>query len=148
MEARECSPHSPNGSAFSKGETGYCGVRSCTGCNSSSLCDSNSATNRWTTIYKNQGKFPPGSTWVDSPDPHFLDACFLCKRRLRQDRDIFMYRGDVPFCSEECREEQIKSDEVGERKGVFFKAALVRKGRKNRSSPRVELRAQRPAVAG
>jgi hypothetical protein len=24
--------------------------------------------------------------------PHFLDACFLCKKSISRDRDIFMYR--------------------------------------------------------
>lgn len=26
------------------------------------------------------------------PLPHFLDSCFLCKKRLGDNRDIFMYR--------------------------------------------------------
>ncbi|KAI5059341.1 hypothetical protein GOP47_0025660 [Adiantum capillus-veneris] len=43
---------------------------------------------------------------------HFLDACFLCKRRLRHERDIFIYRGDIAFCSEECRHRQILIDET------------------------------------
>ncbi|KAK9067998.1 hypothetical protein SSX86_012109 [Deinandra increscens subsp. villosa] len=47
--------------------------------------------------------------------PHFLDACFLCKKPLGQNRDIFMYRGDTPFCSEECRAEQIDIDEAKEK---------------------------------
>lgn len=41
----------------------------------------------------------------------FLDVCFLCKRRLRHERDIFIYRGDTAFCSEECRHRQIVNDE-------------------------------------
>ena len=48
--------------------------------------------------------------------PHFLQACFLCKKPLADNRDIFMYRGDTPFCSEECREEQIEIDEAKEKK--------------------------------
>ncbi|CAL0313686.1 unnamed protein product [Lupinus luteus] len=40
--------------------------------------------------------------------PHFLQACFLCKKPLGDNSDIFMYRGDTPFCSEECRAEQIE----------------------------------------
>ncbi|GAA0159581.1 hypothetical protein LIER_16323 [Lithospermum erythrorhizon] len=46
--------------------------------------------------------------------PHFLDSCFLCNKPLGA-RDIFMYRGDTPFCSEECRQEQIEMDEAKER---------------------------------
>ncbi|KAF7137907.1 hypothetical protein RHSIM_Rhsim07G0120400 [Rhododendron simsii] len=67
--------------------------------------------------------------------PHFLDACFLCKKPLR-DNDIFMYRGDTPFCSEECRREQIEKDEAKENKwnhSVSMKA--LRKDQKLNSNP-------------
>ncbi|KAF6135512.1 hypothetical protein GIB67_015365 [Kingdonia uniflora] len=46
---------------------------------------------------------------------HFLEACFLCKKHLADNADIFMYRGDAPFCSEECRDEQIDRDELKEK---------------------------------
>ncbi|KAG8071906.1 hypothetical protein GUJ93_ZPchr0006g46030 [Zizania palustris] len=39
---------------------------------------------------------------------HFLDECSLCRKVLAG--DIYMYRGDTPFCSEECRREQIEMD--------------------------------------
>ncbi|KAL6498876.1 hypothetical protein OROHE_026476 [Orobanche hederae] len=42
---------------------------------------------------------------------HFLDSCFLCRKPLGQNHDIFMYRGNTPFCSPECRQEQIETDE-------------------------------------
>ncbi|XP_015064141.1 FCS-Like Zinc finger 3 [Solanum pennellii] len=48
--------------------------------------------------------------------PHFLDTCSLCQRTLAHNHDIFMYRGDTPFCSQECRQEQIEMDEANERK--------------------------------
>ncbi|XP_015939345.1 FCS-Like Zinc finger 3 [Arachis duranensis] len=47
--------------------------------------------------------------------PYFLQACFLCKKPLGQNRDIFMYRGNTPFCSKECRQEQIEIDEAKEK---------------------------------
>ncbi|KAK1273720.1 hypothetical protein QJS04_geneDACA012055 [Acorus gramineus] len=47
--------------------------------------------------------------------PHFLDSCFLCKKPLGSNRDIFMYRGDTPFCSEECRGEQVEMDDAKEK---------------------------------
>ncbi|KAL5216235.1 hypothetical protein ABZP36_007636 [Zizania latifolia] len=50
------------------------------------------------------------------PYGHFLDACFLCRKPLASNRDIYMYRGDIPFCSEECRLEQIEMDDEIERK--------------------------------
>ncbi|KAG6577647.1 Protein MARD1 [Cucurbita argyrosperma subsp. argyrosperma] len=56
------------------------------------------------------------SSRFDDPQPHFLDSCFLCRKRLGNNTDIFMYRGDTPFCSEECRQEQIEIDEAKEKK--------------------------------
>ncbi|CAK9329335.1 unnamed protein product [Citrullus colocynthis] len=54
-----------------------------------------------------------------SEDPrqesHFLEACFLCRRPLGFNRDIFMYKGNTPFCSKECRQEQIEFDEAQEK---------------------------------
>ncbi|GMN30830.1 hypothetical protein TIFTF001_002982 [Ficus carica] len=47
--------------------------------------------------------------------PHFLEACSLCKKPLSDNKDIFMYRGDTPFCSEACRAEQIEIDEAKEK---------------------------------
>ncbi|KAH7514327.1 FCS-Like Zinc finger 2 [Ziziphus jujuba] len=47
--------------------------------------------------------------------PHFLESCFLCKKPLGDGRDIYMYRGDTPFCSEECRKEQMDMDEAEEK---------------------------------
>ncbi|OAY72391.1 hypothetical protein ACMD2_03913 [Ananas comosus] len=45
----------------------------------------------------------------------FLRACGLCRRRLAPGRDIFMYRGDIAFCSLECRQQQINQDERKEK---------------------------------
>ncbi|XAR50622.1 hypothetical protein NMG60_11004991 [Bertholletia excelsa] len=36
------------------------------------------------------------------PIAAFLNICYTCKRKL-EGRDIFIYRGDSSFCSEECR---------------------------------------------
>lgn len=41
----------------------------------------------------------------------FLDACFFCRRPLGHGKDIFMYRGDAAFCTEECRLRQISCDQ-------------------------------------
>ncbi|XP_020091349.1 uncharacterized protein LOC109712283 [Ananas comosus] len=43
---------------------------------------------------------------------HFLDSCFLCKRSISMNSDVFMYRGDAPFCSMECRQEQMEMDKA------------------------------------
>ncbi|WCJ31839.1 hypothetical protein M5689_013294 [Euphorbia peplus] len=41
----------------------------------------------------------------------FLTTCGLCKRRLAAGKDIYMYRGDTAFCSQECRERQMKQED-------------------------------------
>ncbi|KAF7136218.1 hypothetical protein RHSIM_Rhsim08G0009200 [Rhododendron simsii] len=46
---------------------------------------------------------------------HFLKTCGLCNRRLTTGLDIYMYRGDTAFCSQECREQQMKHDERKEK---------------------------------
>uniref|UniRef100_A0ACD5UTT3 Uncharacterized protein n=1 Tax=Avena sativa TaxID=4498 RepID=A0ACD5UTT3_AVESA len=52
---------------------------------------------------------------VAEPGRHELDACALCAKPLARDSDVFMYRGDTPFCSEDCRHEQMRLDAVCER---------------------------------
>ncbi|XP_022155517.1 uncharacterized protein LOC111022644 [Momordica charantia] len=80
----------------------------------------------------------------EDPHPHFLDSCFLCRKPLADNADIFMYRGDTPFCSEECREEQIEIDEAKEKKWRRSSSAAMKALRKkdqrrstspNKSSP-------------
>ncbi|GAB4843632.1 hypothetical protein Ancab_013597 [Ancistrocladus abbreviatus] len=46
-----------------------------------------------------------------SPTASFLDACFLCRQKLLPGKDIYMYKGDRAFCSEDCRWRQILMDE-------------------------------------
>ncbi|CAN6232271.1 unnamed protein product [Urochloa humidicola] len=41
----------------------------------------------------------------------FLQRCSLCNRELAEGMDIYMYRGDRAFCSEDCRCRQIFMDE-------------------------------------
>ncbi|KAM0865565.1 hypothetical protein ACQ4PT_043189 [Festuca glaucescens] len=52
---------------------------------------------------------------LGEPGMPALDACALCTKPLARDSDVFMYRGDTPFCSEECREEQMQLDAVRSR---------------------------------
>ncbi|CAL5018923.1 unnamed protein product [Urochloa decumbens] len=52
---------------------------------------------------------------TEAEEPNrFLDECTLCRKALCG--DIFMYRGDTPFCSDECRREQIETDRVRHRR--------------------------------
>ncbi|RCV35132.1 hypothetical protein SEVIR_7G227000v4 [Setaria viridis] len=47
---------------------------------------------------------------LGEPGRHALDACALCSKPLTRNSDMFMYKGDTPFCSEECRYEQMHHD--------------------------------------
>ncbi|KAB1215733.1 hypothetical protein CJ030_MR4G020437 [Morella rubra] len=69
---------------------------------------------------------------------HFLEACFLCKKPLGNNKDIFMYRGDTPFCSEECRQEQMEMDEAKEKKrnlSSSVKAFMKKQQQRESTSP-------------
>uniref|UniRef100_A0A7N0VLF5 FLZ-type domain-containing protein n=1 Tax=Kalanchoe fedtschenkoi TaxID=63787 RepID=A0A7N0VLF5_KALFE len=72
----------------------------------------------------------------DYRQPHFLESCHLCGKSLAGDQDIFMYRGDTPFCSEECRQEQIDMDEAKEKHRSLsssMRAGLQNKSNSNKS---------------
>ncbi|CAK9309432.1 unnamed protein product [Citrullus colocynthis] len=68
---------------------------------------------------------------------HFLEACFLCKKPLSDNKDIFMYRGDTPFCSDECRQKQIDMDEAKEKKLNLSSSikAMRKKDQRKSNSP-------------
>ncbi|KAJ0961171.1 hypothetical protein J5N97_000855 [Dioscorea zingiberensis] len=48
------------------------------------------------------------------PALDFLNTCYLC-RKILHGKDIYMYRGEKAFCSQECRYQQIMSDEGQEK---------------------------------
>lgn len=50
-----------------------------------------------------------------SSNSNFLSSCHLCMKSLHG-KDIYMYRGEKAFCSEECRQRQISIDENVERR--------------------------------
>ncbi|GAB4842161.1 hypothetical protein Ancab_012119 [Ancistrocladus abbreviatus] len=45
------------------------------------------------------------------PSSRFLTYCYGCGKKLDHGEDIYMYRSDRAFCSEECREQEIMFDE-------------------------------------
>ncbi len=54
------------------------------------------------------------SHWV-LPEPNpapgsFLSFCHTCKKNLEQKNDIFIYRGEKAFCSQECRYQEMLLD--------------------------------------
>ncbi|PSS07284.1 hypothetical protein CEY00_Acc17625 [Actinidia chinensis var. chinensis] len=53
----------------------------------------------------------PSSGYCESS---FLKSCHLCKTNLSLDKDVYMYRGDLGFCSLECRNRQIYLDDMKE----------------------------------
>ncbi|KAF0899778.1 hypothetical protein E2562_024096 [Oryza meyeriana var. granulata] len=63
----------------------------------------------------------------------FLKACSLCRRELSPTKDVYMYRGDQGFCSEECRWQQIVVDERQEREATVSRP--VRRGLARHHSP-------------
>ncbi|KAF4404266.1 hypothetical protein G4B88_014722 [Cannabis sativa] len=105
------------------------------------LCSSRKSSFRSLSMPSSSSFSPRSGRFYDArfeePQPHFLEACFLCKKHLGDNRDIFMYRGDTPFCSEECRAEQIEIDEAKEKNRNFssIKALRKKEQRKSSSSP-------------
>ncbi|CAK9328163.1 unnamed protein product [Citrullus colocynthis] len=65
-------------------------------------------------------KSPPSPVPADQTPPRrtpdFLRSCHLCGKNL-EGKDIYMYRGEMAFCSSECRSSQIMKDEKKERCG-------------------------------
>lgn len=57
------------------------------------------------------GYYYCGTSFAAVETAAFLKACGLCKRHLGPGHDTFIYRGEVAFCSQECREKQIEYDD-------------------------------------
>ncbi|KAM3370134.1 hypothetical protein ACQJBY_017808 [Aegilops geniculata] len=55
---------------------------------------------------------------LSEPGMPAQDACALCTKPFARDSDIFMYKGDTPFCSEECRDEQMQLDAIAARQAA------------------------------
>ncbi|KAL6606538.1 hypothetical protein ACP70R_042191 [Stipagrostis hirtigluma subsp. patula] len=77
---------------------------------------------------------------------HFLDACFLCKRDITSDRQVFMYRGDAAFCSDGCRQEQMPMDAA--LKAAARRQRLLLRRASSSAAATVVVMARRPTVAG
>ncbi|CAN6220086.1 unnamed protein product [Urochloa humidicola] len=69
---------------------------------------------------------------------HYLESCFLCKETIACNRDVFMYRGDAAFCSDDCRQEQMDMDEA------LDAVARRHRLRSSSSSPAAEASSSRP----
>ncbi|KAF6138429.1 hypothetical protein GIB67_028001 [Kingdonia uniflora] len=83
----------------------------------------------------------------DHHQPRLLESCFLCNKRICDNDNIFMYsltkysvfssNGDTPFCTEECRQEQIEMDaeKEEEKKRSVPTLKSFRKDHNRNSSP-------------
>lgn len=74
---------------------GNCIVESCCGVDG---CSSSSSSS-----YRQNG-------FVSLSPENFLSFCHHCKKQLQQGEDIYMYRGDKAFCSQECRCQEMLFD--------------------------------------
>ncbi|XP_030507828.2 FCS-Like Zinc finger 8 isoform X1 [Cannabis sativa] len=82
---------------------------------------------RTTHIYDNCIVESPGGTLgftstkkddhtITYPSQNFLSFCYTCKKKLGPGKDIYMYRGEKAFCSDECRYEEMMLEEGAENK--------------------------------
>lgn len=79
---------------------GNCIVESCCGIDGSSSLSS-----------KRNGYLSPSRNSITSPG-NFLSFCHHCKKQLGLGKDIYMYRGEKAFCSQECRSQEMLFDRL------------------------------------
>ncbi|CAM8901318.1 hypothetical protein QQ045_011402 [Rhodiola kirilowii] len=72
---------------------------------------------------------PPAPPEIE-PTLCYLKSCQFCHKKLQPQDDIYMYKGDQGYCTEECRSKQIKMDqaeeEADEREAYMTKLAIRR----------------------
>ncbi|KAM3232987.1 hypothetical protein P3L10_018346 [Capsicum annuum] len=71
----------------------------------------------------------------NSLDQHsncFLKSCFFCHKAISQHKEVYIYRGELGFCSADCRNKQIYLDELKKVETYTKKmlASLVRQRRR------------------
>ncbi|KAM5579666.1 FCS-Like Zinc finger 17 [Rosa sericea] len=84
-------------------------------------------------------RIKPAVTDGDSSRPDqqhscFLKACHLCNKGLSLDKEVYMYRGDIGFCSIVCRDRQIVLDEMRELEASTKKMLAAYRRRSCRSN--------------
>ncbi|MCL7039411.1 hypothetical protein MKW94_005065 [Papaver nudicaule] len=60
---------------------------------------------------KTTSKMPNG-IFSSSSESNFLKACGLCRKKLSPLKNIYMYKGDQSFCSDDCRCRKIMIEEL------------------------------------
>ncbi|RRT70477.1 hypothetical protein BHM03_00008558 [Ensete ventricosum] len=102
-----------------------------------------------TSLLKNSSPFSAASPSSSTQGSTFLEYCYLCRRKLQEGQDIYMYRGDRAFCSEECRCRQIFMDEEsGKRDHCSLAAAAAADGKYRAGRRRSRATAGERALAG
>jgi endogenous inhibitor of DNA gyrase (YacG/DUF329 family) len=88
--------------------------------------------------------FEPDTVGVEPGQRHAppldLHACALCAKPLARNSDIFMYMGDTPFCSDDCRDEQINHDAA-----LARQQASARRKQQQQAQAQAQAQAQRSA---
>ncbi|CAM8905099.1 unnamed protein product [Rhodiola kirilowii] len=56
----------------------------------------------------------------------YLKSCQFCHKKLQPQDDIYMYKGDQGYCTDECRSKQIKMDQADESEACMTKLAIKR----------------------
>ncbi|KAL8252567.1 hypothetical protein R6Q59_036260 [Mikania micrantha] len=77
--------------------------------------------------------------WNQIPSSYprcFLKSCFLCHKHLSPNKDVYMYRGDQGFCSEECRSRQIYIDDLTRLQKIKISRRSLNGGRCQNHHPR------------
>jgi hypothetical protein len=90
-------------------------------------------------------KQPRDGGAMDCRRLHYLHSCFLCKKTIDRNRDIFMYKGDAAFCSEDCREDQADMDEA--LRAVARRHRLLRTPPSSQQSEEAPGMRRRPTIA-
>ncbi|KAH6772781.1 hypothetical protein C2S51_011185 [Perilla frutescens var. frutescens] len=55
---------------------------------------------------------------IEIESTNFLSFCHACKAVLGQDKDIYMYRGEKAFCSQECRCQEMIFEGMADNRGL------------------------------
>uniref|UniRef100_A0A6N2MRR1 FLZ-type domain-containing protein n=1 Tax=Salix viminalis TaxID=40686 RepID=A0A6N2MRR1_SALVM len=71
---------------------------------------------------------------------HFLERCDLCKKRLSQKQDVYMYGYLGAFCSPECRDARIAIDKRSQEvrgQSIGTRASSSRKDAARKAEPQL-----------
>ncbi|PHT45845.1 hypothetical protein CQW23_15003 [Capsicum baccatum] len=99
-------------------------------CPSLILQGSNSRSNPFSRKEDDTDQYSENS--LDQHSNCFLKSCFFCHKAISQHKEVYIYRGELGFCSADCRNKQIYLDELKKVETYTKKmlASLVRQRRR------------------